>query len=72
MLVDEMHDVVLKQSTFEFDAKRDKQQNIYIGDYLDKGISHFIDFREACVQTYRNKQVIPVASNLSQLKPRTS
>lgn len=42
MLVDEMHDVVLKQSTFVFDAKRDKQQNIYIGDYLDKGISHFI------------------------------
>ena len=42
MLIDEMHDVVLKQNTFLFDAKRDQQQKIYIGDYLDKGISHFL------------------------------
>ena len=42
MLIDEMHDVVLKQNTFVFDAKRDQQQKIYIGDYLDKGINHFL------------------------------
>ena len=42
MLVDELRDVVLKQNTFVFDARRDKQQKIYIGDYLDKGISHFL------------------------------
>ena len=42
MLVDELRDVVLKQNTFVFDAKRDKQQKIYIGDYLNKGISHFL------------------------------
>lgn len=42
MLIDELRDVVLKQNTFVFDAKRDKQQQIYIGDYLNKGISHFL------------------------------
>lgn len=42
MLVDAMRDVVLKQNTFVFDAKQDQQQDIYIGDYLDKGISHFL------------------------------
>lgn len=42
MLVDEMRDVVLKQNSFVFDAKRDQQQKIYIGDYLDKGITHFL------------------------------
>jgi hypothetical protein len=42
MLVDEMRDVVLKQNTFVFDAKRDTQQKIYIGDYLNKGINNFL------------------------------
>jgi hypothetical protein len=42
MLIDEMHDVVLKQTTFVFDAKYDQQQKIYIGDYLEAGISHFL------------------------------
>ena len=42
MLIDELRDVVLKQNTFVFDAKHDQQQNIYIGDYLDRGISHFL------------------------------
>lgn len=42
MLIDEIRDVVLKQNTFVFNAKQDTQQKIYIGDYLDKGISHFL------------------------------
>lgn len=42
MLVDEIRDVVLKQNSFVFDAKRDQQQKIYIGNYLDKGINHFL------------------------------
>jgi hypothetical protein len=42
MLIDEMRDVVLKQNTFVFNARHDQQQKIYIGDYLDKGINHFL------------------------------
>ncbi|HEY9044476.1 MAG TPA: hypothetical protein VIN08_01205 [Ohtaekwangia sp.] len=42
LLVDEMRDIILKQTSFVFDSKRDAVQKVYIGNYLDQGISSFL------------------------------
>jgi len=37
-----MRDIILKQTSFVFDSKRDAVQKVYIGNYLDLGISSFL------------------------------
>jgi hypothetical protein len=42
LLIDEIQDVILKQTSFVYEAKRDANQKINVGEYLDRGITEFL------------------------------
>ncbi len=42
LLIDEIQDVILKQTSFVYEAKRDANQKINVGEYLDRGITKFL------------------------------
>jgi len=42
LLIDAETDRVLKQTSFAFDRKKDSPQRIYVGQYIEKGVSRFL------------------------------